>query len=68
MFLLRDIGLYLAHVRTLFCDILFALHLTVNLVFHVRTKYVGIDHHFVRKKSCAWLAHHSLHPLRISVC
>lgn len=48
--LLRDLGLYLDQPPTLFCDNISALHLTINLVFHVRTKHVEIDYHFVYEK------------------
>lgn len=50
MFLLRDIGLYLDQPPTLFCDNNSALLLTINLVFHSRTKHIDLDYHFVREK------------------
>jgi hypothetical protein len=49
-FILRDIGLYQAQPLTLFCDNLFALHMSVNPVLHARTKHIAIDYHFVREK------------------
>ena len=52
-FILRDIGVSLIEPPHLFCDNLSALHLTVNLVFHSRTKHIQLDFHFVREKSCS---------------
>ncbi|GKV46548.1 hypothetical protein SLEP1_g53521 [Rubroshorea leprosula] len=48
--LLRDIGVALNNAPILHCDNLSAIYMTVNPVFHSRTKYVEIDYHFVREK------------------
>lgn len=49
-YILRDIGLHLSHPPLLYCDNISALQLTVNPIFHARTKHVEIDYHFVREK------------------
>ncbi|KAL5701150.1 hypothetical protein ACHQM5_026519 [Ranunculus cassubicifolius] len=49
-YLLRDIGMYLDDPPTLYCDNISALHLTINPVFHARTKHIELDYHFVREK------------------
>uniref|UniRef100_A0A2N9FFL0 Reverse transcriptase Ty1/copia-type domain-containing protein n=1 Tax=Fagus sylvatica TaxID=28930 RepID=A0A2N9FFL0_FAGSY len=49
-FILRDIGLYQSRPPVLFCDNLSSLHMTINPVFHSRTKHIAIDYHFVREK------------------
>ncbi|EPS67678.1 hypothetical protein M569_07096 [Genlisea aurea] len=49
-FLLRDIKVELIKTPVLHCDNLSALHLTVNPVFHARSKHVEIDYHFVRER------------------
>jgi hypothetical protein len=53
MYLLRDIGIRLPAPPVLFCDNTSALHLTVNPVFHARTKHIELDVHFVREKVAA---------------
>ncbi|XP_042511002.1 uncharacterized mitochondrial protein AtMg00810-like [Macadamia integrifolia] len=45
--LLRDIGIPQLQPVMLFGDNLSALHMTVNPVFHARTKHVELDYHFV---------------------
>ncbi len=50
MYLLRDTGLNLSAPSVLFCDNTSALHMTVNPVFHARTKHIELDVHFVREK------------------
>ncbi|XXG48874.1 hypothetical protein AAC387_Pa02g3202 [Persea americana] len=49
-FLLWDTRLFLEAPPTLFCDNMSALYMTVNPVFHARTKHIEIDYHFVREK------------------
>lgn len=49
-FLLRDIGIQLREPPQLLCDNLSALHMTVNPVFHARSKHIELDYHFVREK------------------
>ena len=49
-FLLRDIGIKLDTAPQLFCDNKSALHMTINPVFHARSKHIEIDYHFVREK------------------
>jgi hypothetical protein len=39
-YLLSDIGLPSHHLPTLFCDNNSALHMTVNPIFHARTKHI----------------------------
>jgi hypothetical protein len=48
-FLLCNIGLPLPMPPVLLCDNLNALHMTVNPIFHGRTKHIEIDYHFVRE-------------------
>nr|CAN80686.1 hypothetical protein VITISV_033813 [Vitis vinifera] len=49
-FLLHDIGIQLCEPPQLLCDNLSALHMTVNPVFHARSKHIELDYHFVREK------------------
>ncbi|RVW99460.1 Retrovirus-related Pol polyprotein from transposon RE2 [Vitis vinifera] len=49
-FLLRDIGIQLHEPPQLLCDNLSAFHMTVNLVFHARSKHIELDYHFVLEK------------------
>jgi hypothetical protein len=53
LYLLRDIGINLSTPPVLFCDNTSALHLTVNPVFHARTKHIELDVHFVCEKVAA---------------
>uniref|UniRef100_A0A2N9EMH7 Reverse transcriptase Ty1/copia-type domain-containing protein n=1 Tax=Fagus sylvatica TaxID=28930 RepID=A0A2N9EMH7_FAGSY len=50
LYLLHDIGIHLPTPPILFCYNTSALHPTVNLVFHARTKHIELDVHFVREK------------------
>uniref|UniRef100_A0A2N9F127 Reverse transcriptase Ty1/copia-type domain-containing protein n=1 Tax=Fagus sylvatica TaxID=28930 RepID=A0A2N9F127_FAGSY len=50
LYLLRDIGIHFPNLPVLFCDNTNALHMTVNPVFHARTKHIELDVHFVREK------------------
>ncbi|KAK2975601.1 hypothetical protein RJ640_010678 [Escallonia rubra] len=49
-FILRDIGFPVSQPPTIFCDNIAALHLTINPMFHARTKHIELDYHFVREK------------------
>jgi hypothetical protein len=48
--LFKELRIYLASPPVLWCDNVSALTLAFNPVFHVRTKYIEVDYHFVRKK------------------
>jgi hypothetical protein len=48
-------GLSLHHPPTLFCDNNSALYMTVNPVFHARTKHIELDVHYVRERVAAGL-------------
>jgi len=48
--LLSELQLSSPPMTTLWCDNLRATFLSVNLVFHARTKHVEVDYHFVRDR------------------
>jgi histone deacetylase 1/2 len=48
--LLKELQVYQARPPVLWCDNLGATYLTVNPVFHARTKHIEVDFHFVREK------------------
>jgi histone deacetylase 1/2 len=48
--LLQELGIYLSRAPTLWCDNLGATYLSVNPVFHARTKHIEVDYHFVRER------------------
>jgi hypothetical protein len=48
--LLHELGVSQSRPASLWCDNLGATYLTVNPVFHARTKYVEVDYHFVRER------------------
>lgn len=48
--LLAELGVHSQTTPILWCDHLAATYLGANLVLHARTKHVGIDYHFIRKK------------------
>ncbi|GMI73156.1 cysteine-rich RLK (RECEPTOR-like protein kinase) 8 [Hibiscus trionum] len=48
--LLKEIGIKLEQVPTIWCDNKSAIALTANPVYHARSKHVDLDIHFVREK------------------
>jgi len=48
--LFKYLGLPFSIPPTLGCDKIGALSLASNLVFHVCTKYIEMDYHFIREK------------------
>jgi histone deacetylase 1/2 len=48
--LLRELGVRLKEKSCLWCDNIGGTYLSVNPVFHARTKHTEIDFHFVRER------------------
>ena len=48
--LLKEIGVSQPRVAVLWCNNIGATYLSVNPVFHGRTKHVEVDYHFVRER------------------
>ena len=49
-FILKDLHIPLASPPILYCDNLSTLHMTVNPVFHARSKHIELDDHFLRER------------------
>jgi len=49
-FILKDLCILMTSPPTLYCDNLSALHITINPVFHARSKHIELDYHFVRER------------------
>jgi hypothetical protein len=48
--LLKELGVFQSIPPRLWCDNLGATYLTINPVFHARTKHIKVDFHFVREQ------------------
>lgn len=48
-YLLRDLSIPIPSSPALYCDNLSALYMTINPVFHARSKHIELDYHFVRE-------------------
>jgi hypothetical protein len=48
--MLRELGIPQPSTAMLWCDNLGAIYLSVNPVFHARTKHIEVDYHFVRER------------------
>jgi hypothetical protein len=54
--LLKELGVRSPKFARLWCDNLGATYLSVNPVFHARTKHIEVDFHFVRERVAqGWL-------------
>jgi hypothetical protein len=48
--ILQELGVSQPRPACLWCDNLEATYLTVNPIFHTRTKHIEVDYHFVRER------------------
>ena len=46
-YILTNLHISLSHPPVLYYDIISALYMTINLVFHTRSKHIELDYHFV---------------------
>ena len=49
-YILNDLCISLPSSPTLYCDNISALYMTINPVFHARSKHIELDYHFVRER------------------
>ncbi|KAJ8759694.1 hypothetical protein K2173_009795 [Erythroxylum novogranatense] len=49
-YILSDLHIPLSSSPTLYCDNISALYMTINPVFHARSKHIELDYHFVRER------------------
>ena len=49
-FILNDLRVSLPSPPVLHCDNISALYMTINPVFHARSKHIELDYHFVRER------------------
>ena len=49
-FILQDLHFSLAFTPTLYCDNTSVLNMTINSVFHARSKHIELEYHFVCKR------------------
>ena len=49
-YILSDLRISLPSSPTLYCDNISALYMTINPVFHARSKHIELDYHFVRER------------------
>ena len=47
---MKEIDVQTPQEACLWCDNLEAMYLSVNPVFHARTKHIEVDYHFVRER------------------
>ena len=47
---LGELGVFQSRAPCLWCDNLGATYLSVNPVFHARTKHIEVDYHYVRER------------------
>lgn len=50
-FLLRDLGVNISEPMRLYYENMSALHMSINPVFHARTKHIKLDYHFRSRES-----------------
>jgi hypothetical protein len=48
--LLKELHILSPKVAKLWCDNIGAKYLSANPIFHGRSKYIGVDYHFVRER------------------
>ena len=49
-YLLKNLCISPLSSPTLYCDNISALYMTINPVFHARSKHIELDYHFVRER------------------
>lgn len=49
-FILKDLRIAMTSPPIIYYDNLSALHMTINPVFHARSKHIELDYHFVRER------------------
>jgi hypothetical protein len=64
---LKDLGIFLRHPPTIWCDNLSALALATNPVFHARTKHVEVDYHLYMRKLPTKIFNFTTYPPMISL-
>jgi hypothetical protein len=57
-YILHDLHIPLISPPVLYCDNLNALHMTVNPIFHARSKHIELDYHFIRVALGKLITHH----------